>query len=156
MAYVRGRGWDGRRLVVPITRRLTQPFESWTRRSTGMLVAVDSHTDYRVPIAAVRSELVRLCQAHKLWDGRTASLAVLDTTERTVKLRGLASVDNASKSGDLKNDLREGLLVFLQEHEGGAFLPRERTESLPDGRRDVAVDKVEPVEAAGDRAGGKS
>lgn len=127
--YVIVRCWDGRSLIVPITRLLTQPFENWTRGTPEMLVQVEIHADYRVPVAAVRAAFLQMCTDHALWDGKLAKLAVISTTERTVQLRGLASVDNAAKSADLKHDLRERLLLFLQRLDGGAYLPRHRIES---------------------------
>jgi small-conductance mechanosensitive channel len=130
--YVSVRCWDGRRLIVPVTRLLAQPFENWTRRSPEMLVSVDVRADFRVPVHRVREEFVRACEAHPLWDKRLAKLVVRDTSERTLQLRGLASIADGLAGVDLKDDLREHLLRFLQELEGGAYLPRERFESFAD------------------------
>lgn len=126
--YVIVRCWDDRRLIVPVTRILSQPFENWTRRSPEMLVAVEIHADYRLPVEALRAEMKRLCEAHPLWDGRACKLQVTEANDRTVKLRALASVDNGAKGFDLRCDLREGLVAFLQTLDGGAYLPRQRVE----------------------------
>lgn len=126
--YVIVRCWDDRRLIVPVTRILSQPFENWTRRSPEMLVAVELHADYRLPVATLREEMKRLCEAHPLWDGRACRLQVTDANDRTIKLRALASVDNGAKGFDLRCDLREGLVAFLQSLDGGAYLPRQRVE----------------------------
>jgi small-conductance mechanosensitive channel len=121
------RCWDDRRLIVPVTRLLGQPFENWTRSTPEMLVAVKLHADYRVPVERVRAEVLRLCEAHPLWDRQLAKLHVTDATDRTVELRALASVDNCAKAFDLKSDLREGLVAFLQGLDG-VYLPRQRVE----------------------------
>jgi small-conductance mechanosensitive channel len=126
--YVILRCWDDRRLVVPVTRILSQPFENWTRRSPEMLVQVELHADYRLPVEAVRAELQRLCAAHPLWDQRVARLQVTDATDKTIKLRAVASVDNGAKGFDLRCDLREQLVAFLQRLDDGVYLPRQRVD----------------------------
>jgi hypothetical protein len=50
---------------------------------------------------------------------------VTDATDRTMKLRGLVSAANASDAWDLRCDLREHLIDFLQR-EHPDCLPRER------------------------------
>jgi len=127
--YVCVRCWDGRRLIVPVTRLLAQPFENWTRKTPEMLISVDIRADFQVPVGRVRDEFIRMCEHHPLWDGRLAKLVVRDTSERTIQLRGLASIADGLSGIDLRDDLREKLLDFLQGLDGGAFLPRERMES---------------------------
>jgi hypothetical protein len=52
-------------------------------------------------------------------------LQVTDTTERTIEVRGLMSARNASQAFDLRCDVREKMLAFLQSEYPGA-LPRLR------------------------------
>ena len=82
---------------------------------------------------ALRPEIERMVKASKDWDGRFWNLQVTDTTEKTLQLRVLATAADASKAWDLRCELREKLVAFLQEKYPNC-LPRVRAE-LPAGDR---------------------
>ena len=131
--YIVLRLYDDRRLIVPVSRVTASPFENWTRMGSEVLTPVEIFVDYATPLDALREEFKRLCEASPLWDRRASEMFVVDATDKALRIRGLASVDNASKAFDLKCELREGLVRFLQAHEGGVYLPRGRVESIPTG-----------------------
>jgi hypothetical protein len=62
-----------------------------------------------------------------LWDGRVVALQVSDAKERTVELRALVSARNASAAWDLRCEVRERLIAYLQAEYPEA-LPRTRAE----------------------------
>lgn len=126
--------WDLRRLVLPITYFLEKPFQNWTRVSADLLGTVTLHCDYRVPVAAVRTELESILAGSDLWDGKASGLVVLDATDRTVVLRALVSAKNSGDAWDLRCHVREKLVEFLQR-EYPDCLPRVRAEveSLSNG-----------------------
>jgi small-conductance mechanosensitive channel len=126
--------WDDRRIVLPITYLLEKPFENWTRTDSQLVGVVMIYADYSAPVEALRAEFLRLVHADPGWDGDTASLAVVDTTDRTVVLRGTASGD-AKTIFDLRCRVREQMVAFLQQLDGGAHLPKSRVE-LPRAERD--------------------
>lgn len=128
--YLVLRLYDDRRLIVPVSRVTSAPFENWTRMGSDLLAPVEIFVDLAAPIDAVRAEFERLCRASPLWDGRRADVQVIEAQEKAYKVRGLASVDNASKAFDLRCELREGWVRFLQAHEGGLHIPRSRVESV--------------------------
>src|SRR5690606_25601133 len=70
LTYVVVRIWDLRRLVLPITYFIERPFQNWTRTSADLLGTVFLHTDYTVPVDALRTEFERLLKDHPLWDGK--------------------------------------------------------------------------------------
>ncbi|MGR8918119.1 MAG: mechanosensitive ion channel family protein [Gammaproteobacteria bacterium] len=117
--------WDERRLVVPFSRFISEPFQNWTRRSADILGTVFLHADYTVPVDAVREELERLCAEHPLWDGRVCVLQVTNANDRTVELRALVSASDSGRAWDLRVDLRERLIAFLQR-DYPECLPRTR------------------------------
>ena len=143
LTYVVVKIWDLRRLVVPITYFLEKPFQNWTRTSTELLGTVIIHADYRVPIDKIREEVTRLCKDDPNWDGKAAGLVVVDATERTVVLRALISAADASKQWDLRCSVREGLVKYLQQLEGGRYLPRTRVE-LPEGEAGARAGEQPP------------
>ncbi|MGE3773571.1 MAG: mechanosensitive ion channel family protein, partial [Gammaproteobacteria bacterium] len=87
-----------------------------TRASADILGAVFLHVDYAVPVNAVRQALTRILEASPNWDRKVNVLQVTDATERTLELRALASASDASKSWDLRCEVREKLVAFIQEN----------------------------------------
>ena len=69
----------------------------------------------------------RLVEASPLWDRRDWVLQVVDTTPTTMVLRGLMSSADAPSNWDLRCEVREQLLDFLQRNYPES-LPRLRTE----------------------------
>ena len=125
LTYVVVRIWDLRRLVVPITYFIEKPFQNWTRTSADILGSVFLHVDYGVPVDALRKELTRILEASPNWDRKVNVLQVTDAKERTLELRALASSSDASRSWDLRCEVREKLVAFVQANYPGS-LPRLR------------------------------
>jgi small-conductance mechanosensitive channel len=127
LTFVTVRIWDERRLIVPITYFLERPFQNWTQRSAQLLATVFLQVDYRTPLDAVRREMGRVLNESKYWDGRVNVLQVTDARERTMEIRALASAADASLAWDLRCEVREKLIQFLQQHHPES-LPRVRAE----------------------------
>jgi small-conductance mechanosensitive channel len=123
--YVVIRIWDLRRLVVPLTYFVEKPFENWTRDTTTILGSVIWNLDYRTPIDAMRKKLEELAYKNPLWDGKIAKLQVVETTETSITVRGLVSARNSSNAWDLRCDVREQMISWLQTAHPEA-LPRVR------------------------------
>ncbi len=123
--YVVVRLWDLRRMIVPLSYFLEKPFQNWTRRSAALLGTVFIYTDYSVPVAAIREELQRIVESHGLWDHQAWNLQVTDATEHSMQLRALVSAKDAGVLWDLRCDVREKLIAFIQNHYPQA-LPRTR------------------------------
>jgi small-conductance mechanosensitive channel len=128
LTYVVVRIWDLRRLVLPITYFIERPFQNWTRSSADILGTVFLHADYSVPLDALRAELTRILSTSTFWDGKVNVLQVTDAKEHTLEIRALASAADASLAWDLRCEVREKLIQFLQ---------RNYPESLPRVRASV-------------------
>jgi small-conductance mechanosensitive channel len=127
LTYVVVRIWDERRLVVPTSYFLEQPFQNWTRTSAELLGTAYLYADYTVPVDELRAELHRVLDDTDLWDGPTWGLQVTDATERTLQLRAVMSAADAGRAWELRCHVREALVAFLQAHHPES-LPRLRTE----------------------------
>lgn len=125
--YVVIKIWDWRRLVVPLSYFLDKPFQNWTRHSTDLIGAVLLWVDYTVPVARIRSELESIVKSTKLWDGQVVNLQVVDSNERAIQLRALVSARTSPEAWDLRCEVREKLIAFLQARYPGA-LPKQRAE----------------------------
>ncbi|MDF2819533.1 MAG: rane protein [Stenotrophomonas rhizophila] len=128
-SYVVVRIWDERRMVVPLTWFIENPFQNWTRRSADLLGTAFLWLDYRAPIAAIRAELERICKGEALWDGRVCVTQVTETTDHTLQVRLLVSARNSGDAFDLRCIVRERMLDFLAREHPQA-LPRTRAELL--------------------------
>jgi small-conductance mechanosensitive channel len=130
LTYVVVRIWDLRRLVVPITYFIEQPFQNWTKSSADILGTVFLYVDYSLPLEPLRAELTRILQASPCWDGKVNLLQVTAAKEQTLELRALASAADASLAWDLRCEVREKLITFVQLHYPES-LPRIRTSFTP-------------------------
>jgi small-conductance mechanosensitive channel len=126
LTYVVIRVWDRRRLIVPITYFLEKPFQNWTRSSSDLMGAVFLYVDFLVPIEKVREETKRIVEASKLWDQRVFAFQVTDFKSDSVEIRILASAETSPELFDLRCEIREKILSFLQDQYPSAF-PRVRT-----------------------------
>jgi small-conductance mechanosensitive channel len=125
LTYVVVRVWDLRRLIVPISDFIEKPFQNWTRSSANLLATVFLYVDYTVPVEPLRRELTRILEASTRWDRKVNVLQVTDSKERTLEIRALASASDASIAWDLRCEIREKLVDFLQR-EYPHCLPRLR------------------------------
>jgi small-conductance mechanosensitive channel len=125
--YVVIKLWDWRRLVVPLSYFIEKPFQNWTREGAAIIGSVFIHADYAVPVARVRKKLEEIVKQSKLWDGAVVNLQVTDAKERGVELRALVSSRTSPANWDLRCEVREKLITFLQEEFPHA-LPRERAQ----------------------------
>ena len=73
----------------------------------------------------MRVKLKEFLDESELWDGDVQVLQVIDTTEETMQLRALMSAKNSPTAWDLRCEIREKMIRWLQENHAGA-LPRRR------------------------------
>lgn len=125
--YVVIRIWDLRRLVLPLSYFLENPFENWTRTSADLLGHCFIYVDYTVPVEELRKELRRIVESTPLWAGKVCVLQISDLFETTAQLRALMDARNSSDAWDLRCYVREKLIHYIQEHHPGS-LPRYRAE----------------------------
>ncbi|MBM9467200.1 mechanosensitive ion channel family protein [Nakamurella leprariae] len=127
LTYVVIAVWDDRRLILPSTYFTSTPFQNWTRTESKLLGTVELDVDWTVPLDALRAELDRVLAASEHWDGRVGVLQVTDATSSLVRLRALVSAVDGPTAFDLRCEVREALVGFLQRHHGHA-LPRVRVD----------------------------
>jgi hypothetical protein len=102
---------------------IEKPFQNWTYEGAAQIGAVLLRVGYTVAVDRLRQELEEIVRQSPLWDGEVARLEVTDVAIDAVELRALVSARNPSQTWDLRCEVREKLVAFLQA------LPRERSES---------------------------
>ncbi len=130
LTYVVVKIWDERRLVLPIRYFVEQPFQNWTRTTSQLLGTVFLHMDYTVPVQVVRDKLRELLEGHSLWDKRVSVVQVTDSKPNAMEVRLLMSARNAPEAWDLRCDIREQMISFIQDNYPNS-LPRQRIELEP-------------------------
>lgn len=136
--YVVVRIWDLRRLVLPLSYFLDNPFENWTRTSSELLGHCFIYVDYTVPVDEVRKELRRIVESTPLWAGKVCTLQISDLFETTAQLRALMDARNSGDAWDLRCYVREKLIDFLQKNYPES-LPRYRAELAPRDNEPLAM-----------------
>ncbi|MHB1501195.1 MAG: mechanosensitive ion channel family protein [Candidatus Dormibacteria bacterium] len=127
LTYVVVRVWDLRRLVLPISYFIENPFENWTRSSADILGWIHLEVDYTTPVEALRAQLLEIAKASPDWDGKVCILQVTGLGTETMQLRALVSSADSSRSWNLQCEVRERMIGFLQRVYPRA-LPRKRAE----------------------------
>ena len=114
--YVVVKLWDSRRLIVPTSYFLEHPFENWTKTSSDLLGTVYLYVDYRFPVDELRQEFLKILEQSPWWDKRVSAFQVTDSKERTIELRALMSAQDSSSAWELRCEVREKLINFIQKN----------------------------------------
>lgn len=123
--YVVLKIWDERRLIIPLQWFIEHPFQNWTRTSSNILGSVMLWVDYTLPVVELREKAQAMCQASRHWDGRVCGVQVTESNDRTMQIRVLVSAKDSGSNFDLRCELREGLIAWLQKAHPQS-LPRMR------------------------------
>jgi small-conductance mechanosensitive channel len=132
--YVVVRLWDWRRMVLPLSYFIEHPFQNWTREGASLIGTVLLYADYTAPVGRMREKLDEIARASRLWDGKVVNMQVTDFKQDTMEIRMLISASNAGRAFDLRCEVREKMIDWLQT-EHPAALSRRRAEiaNLPEG-----------------------
>lgn len=125
--YVVIRIWDWRRLIVPLSYFIENPFQNWTRESGALIGSVHLFVDYTVPIETLRAKVAEFAKESRLWDGQVVNLQIVEATEKSVQLRILVSSRTSPETWDLRCEIREKVIGWLQREYPDA-LPKLRAE----------------------------
>jgi small-conductance mechanosensitive channel len=117
LTYVVVRIWDLRRLIVPLSRLLQQPFQNWTRTSAKIIGSVHLQVSYKVAVDDMRDQLDRILQRTTLWDGDTKVVQVVESHVHTMEIRILISAKSSPRAWDLRCFVREEMLKYLAQQD---------------------------------------
>ncbi|WP_043539028.1 mechanosensitive ion channel family protein [Salinarimonas rosea] len=150
------RTWTDTRLIVPHTDFLARPFENWSKEGEAVKRIVKLAVDYRLDVGRVRAKLAEILRHDPRLTGEAPLVEMVETEgEHAVLWIWLPGID-ALSSWYLHNEVREKLYAWLQELDGGAYLPRRRLQLLDEDRaraaRGPAAGSVPLAERAGRRA----
>jgi small-conductance mechanosensitive channel len=116
LTYVVIKTWDWRRLVLPLNFFSDNSFVNWSFSSRELIGSVFLHVDYTFPVAILRTKLLSLLKDNPLWDNKVGELLVTNSDARTIELRATFSAKNATDVWNMRCEIREQLIGFIQEN----------------------------------------
>lgn len=130
LTYVIIKTWDWRRLVLPLNYFNDHPFVNWSFNSTQLIGSVFLYVDYTFPVNKLRKKFLEVIALNILWDKKIAQLLVTNTDSNSVEVRVTFSAKNANDTWNLRCQIREQLIAFIQ---------KQFPESLPKFRREPVL-----------------
>jgi small-conductance mechanosensitive channel len=131
-SYVVLKIWDLRRLIVPLTWFIENPFANWTRESANILTTSFLYLDYMVPVKELRAQLEAVLNATPKWDRSVMALQVTNLSAQAMEVRCLMSAKDASTAFDLQCIVREEMMEWVKEKWPEAF-PNMRYRAVGEG-----------------------
>lgn len=128
------RRWDERRIVVPLRYFLDRPIQNLSMKDEHLVRAVVLPLDYRAPVDRIREKLREILESDGDWDGEEAKVQVIECEDETIVLRATCGAADPPTAWNLHCRLREELVGWLQQLDGGRYLPRRRLEIDADER----------------------
>ena len=121
ITYVLVKIWDERRLVVPIDYFLQTPIQNWTSTTSHIIGTVYLYVSYDLPLKPIREKLESYIKTNSKWDGRVQNVQVTDSKEWYKEIRLLMSSADSSINWDLRVEVREEIIDFINENYPGSF-----------------------------------
>lgn len=121
ITYVLVKIWDERRLVVPIDYFLEKPIQNWTSTTSHIIGTVYLYVSYDLPLDPIRKKLESYVKTNDKWDGRVQNVQVTDSKEWYKEIRILVSSADSSLNWDLRVEVREEIIDFINDNYPGSF-----------------------------------
>jgi small-conductance mechanosensitive channel len=121
LTYVVVKIWDERRMMLPVTYFLEKPFQNWTRSSANIMGTVFFYVGYDLPVQAIRDFVPQILKDNPNWDGRVFNVQITNSNEFYKEMRILVSSSDASKNWDLRTEVREKVIDFIQANYPDCF-----------------------------------
>lgn len=113
------------RLIVPHSDFLSRAFENWSKEGEPVRNVVKIPVDFSIDMDLIRREVAEILRDdRRLVEPPLVELAEADGECATVWIWVMGT--DGFTVWYLHNEVREKVLAFLRDHEGGRFLPRRR------------------------------
>ncbi|MEJ8574044.1 mechanosensitive ion channel family protein [Microbaculum marinum] len=130
--YVQLKTWDNRRLVVPVTRFVSEPFENWTKRDPAITKLVELRLNHTADVDALRERFDAFVEeSDDILDKKSAQVLVIGHDATGMLVGFYAAAPDPTTGWQMHCRLRETMLRTAAELELDAdrdrrFLPAER------------------------------
>lgn len=123
------RTWDHRRLVVPFSYLMREPFENWSGTDAHLVRPIYLYVDFHTDIEWLRERFVDACRSSGAWDSQTEpQVLVTGFRDNAVEVRCTCAAADPTRAWELVCLLRERMLHVLQD--ARAPFPRQREQHV--------------------------
>ena len=140
--YVQLKTWDQRRLIVPVTRFTSEPFENWTKRDPSMLKVVELRLNHFTNVDALRERFFAWVQTRDdIEHPDDCKVLVIGHDRDGMLVRFYSNAKDPSTAWDMHCAMREAMLKAAAELDpageyGSVVLPAEREAKIADFSED--------------------
>lgn len=130
--FVQLKTWDNRRLVVPVTYFVSEPFENWTKRDPSLTKVFELRLNHMADVDALRERFKGFVEENdKVVDKDSSKVLVIGQDATGMLVRFYATAKDPTTAWYMHCELREAMLkatteLELEAREGRRFLPTER------------------------------
>jgi small-conductance mechanosensitive channel len=129
------RTWVNTRLIVPHSELLARPFENWSKEGEAVKRIIKLPVDFRIDVDRVREKVDEVVKGDPRSTGERPIVEMVEISDETAVLWIWISGTDSLSSWYLHNEVKEALVAYLRDLDGGAYLPRKRHVLLTDGQQ---------------------
>lgn len=136
--FVQLKTWDNRRLIVPVTYFVSEPFENWTKRDPSLTKVFELRLNHMADVDALRDRFRTFVDENdKAMDKDSAKVLVIGQDASGMLVRFYATAADPTSAWYMHCELREAMLraatdLEIGAREGRRFLPAEREVKVED------------------------
>ena len=130
--FVQLKTWDNRRLIVPVTYFVSEPFENWTKRDPSLTKVFELRFNHMADVDALRERFETFVEQNdKVIEKDSSKVLVIGHDATGMLVRFYATASDPTSAWYMHCELREAMLkaateLELEGREGRRFLPTER------------------------------
>lgn len=136
--FVQLKTWDNRRLIVPVTYFVSEPFENWTKRDPSLTKVFELRLNHMADVDALRERFAGFVEENdKAIEKDSSKVLVIGQDATGMLVRFYATAKDPTSAWYMHCELREAMLkaateLELDAREGRRFLPTEREVKVED------------------------
>jgi MscS family membrane protein len=136
--FVQLKTWDNRRLIVPVTYFVSEPFENWTKRDPSLTKVFELRLNHMADVDVLRDRFRTFVDENdKAIDKDSAKVLVIGQDASGMLVRFYATAADPTSAWYMHCELREAMLraatdLEIGAREGRRFLPAEREVKVED------------------------
>jgi small-conductance mechanosensitive channel len=148
-SFVSVRLRDLRRLILPVTYFLENPFTNWTRTSSESLTSFSLVLSLDSSLSAIRKKVDTILQGNPLWIGGKWEVIISELRENSMVVRITLSAGNPEIAFELKSYVQEHIVDYLSQFKRGSLIGAVADQKLPMAAPEsIKNQKLEPAAPA--------
>lgn len=142
--FLRLRTWDHRRIVVPVTYFVSNPFENWSVAEARMMKVIELWLDYRADVDYLRNYFEKLLRSDpEITEPDNSFTYATEQSSDGQKISFYAMMPDPSTGWEIQSRLREELMAHIRDTRP-EWLPRSRVQDV-DGNAEAGRGRDQSV-----------